>query len=110
MQNIIPKIMQYYSTPIRDIYNDAYFPLPSRLGKIAVLPNNTLINHPRHLFVHSYCYCPNCGEYKKIKTTYPIDLIENQRKYQLITQNEYLWRITLFIRILNDTPCQCLVI
>lgn len=110
MNELTSHIMKFYSTPIRDIYYDASFPLPSRVGKIAILPSSRLsplsiTKHNHHVFLHSQCYCPRCGEYKRIKSTYPLNQIELARQQQLLSLPQYLDRLTLYLRIVNHHRC-----
>ena len=111
MEDIASHIMKFYSTPIRDIYYHGQYPLPHTNGKIAILPlsrNSPIIGvkDTRHLFLHSYFYCQKCGEYKSIKSSYPIDQIENERRWQLITPRQYLDRIHLYLFIIDNYLCK----
>jgi hypothetical protein len=112
MEDITSHIMKFYSTPIRDIYYQALYPLPHKVGKIAILPqsrNSPIlgVKDKYHLFLHSYFYCGKCGEYKPIKSIYPIDQIEKERRCQLITPKQYLDRIHLYLFIIESIPCNC---
>jgi hypothetical protein len=110
MQDVSSHIMKFYSTPIRDIYYDGLFPLPYRVGKISILPTSRLspisvTKNKNHVFLHSHYYCQRCGEYKLIKSTYPLNQIEIERRHQLLTLTQYLDKLSLYIMIINNNKC-----